>query len=911
MSEPEPPRPSSPASWPGPVKGRSAVVLCLVLGAAAAVWWVWARVRPTVYAPPTAAERLEMADRQAEEGDFPLAAHVYAEVASAGGEHAPDALGRLRRLLDGPVKRLPLSEAAPVLRAAARNTETADVATVLFDRGLQLVRDKGEADARAALAVLDLIGPFAPHPEEFNQECAALLGAWVAKRPGDIELVTGLALVYERQRDAERCFRLLAPLADKIGAGEAARVFGQLLYLQGKYDEARKFLTAYVEKRKPELETLEAAHADVYPKAHTDLMARIESRTAPGIPYEDWDRADAVERLALERRYVQAHLDAIPRVREVEVPLKRFAEACHHLAEVHRARAGLAPGPEGRRAELIRADEALLSAGAWANDRDEFRLARAQLALLLGRHEEAKRIVNHLLADRGRAVDSLVDVADALRAIGQALPSARSLAEEAYEKEKDARKKYRVAVLRAEVAEEADDLLTWLARGDPNDVGVQARLAQARGLEARDKGQFEEAARLLRESLASFARLPRRAEVLQHEGRTALALFALSGDEADLTRGVALMDQALAQAPHDGLLLARAVEAVSEAALRKVLAAALDLKGRQVNVKPSLLGFLYRDRAGRDALLAKVRDDPHVTWATVRGERLIEVMPRHWRVLDHLAAVAVATRDLAALRKLDEHLRKTEPDLDDANRRLLDYYAGARDAEVRAELAGNVRRWEVEYERLRGGRRGPTFAVAAATLANYLAEYATLGEGVDADRVVRLAEEAHAAAPSEKTAGQLANALLLRAHRRAARAAPEYVRVTERGQRTLTPGYLVVVALSRGGKPAALLAADADVRRAGSLVAELVAALPDGAGPWGHLLLRATHPKEADRVAEAVRKDEFGTLARAVMLKLSPANVATALENYWALRLAGKEVEAREVMRRCAALGAPMPFDLD
>lgn len=913
MSEPDLSR-SSPATRPGPAKGRSAVVLCLVLSAAAVVWWVWAHSRPLVNTPLTAAQRLELADRQAEEGDFVLSAHVYAEVASGGGEHGPDALGRLVRLLEGPVKRGPLSEAAPVLRAAARQAETADVTSVLFDRGMQLVRAKGEADPRTALAILDLIGPFASNPDEFNQECVALLGAWIEKRPGDIELATGLALVYERQRDAERCFRLLKPLADKLGASEAARVFGELLFLKGKLDDARKFLTAYIEKRRPELESLEAAHADVSPKANTDLLARIESGSAPGFPYQEWERADPAERLALERDYLNAHLMANLRVREVQVPLKRFAQACQNLAQVHLARAGLAPGPAGRRAELLRADEVLLSAGAWANDRDEFRLARAQLALLLGRDEQAKQIVNNLLSDRGRTFESLVGVADALRAIGKALPSARSLAEEAYEKEKDPHKKHQAAVLRAEVAEGADDRLAWLARADPNDVGVQARLTQARGLHARDKGQVDEAVRLLRESLSLFARLPRRAEVLHYEGRTALALFALGGEEVDLARGVTLLDQAIAQAPNDGRLLGEAVAAVSEAALHKLLAGVLDLKGRQVNVHPSLLRFLYRDRKGRDALLATVRDDPHVTWATVRGERLMEMMPREAGVLGHLAAIAVETRDLPELRKLEQHLRKTEPDLEDAIRRALDHYAGTSDAEVRAKLAGNVRRWESEYERLRSGPRGPTFAVAAATLAQYLAEYATLAEDVDADRVVRLAEEAHAAAPSEKTTGQLANALLLRAHRRTLvtrRAEPEYLRATERAQRTLAPGYLVVLTLSRGGKPAAVLAADADVRRAGSLIAELVTALPDGAGPWGYHLLRATHPKEADRVAEGVRKDEFGSLTRAVMLKLSPANVATTLESYWGLRLAGKEDEARAVLRRCAALGAPMPFDLD
>src|SRR5262249_5560550 len=66
----------------------------------------------------------------------------------------------------------------------------------------------------------------------------------------------------------------------------------------------------------------------------------------------------------------------------------------------------------------------------------------------------------------------------------------------------------------------------------------------------------------------------------------------------------------------------------------------------------------------------------------------------------------------------------------------------------------------------------------------------------------------------------------------------------------------------------------------------------------------------AGRMAEALRKDEAGRLARAITLRLSPVSAAAAYETYWALKLEGKEAEGRDVLRACAARRVPMPGEI-
>jgi hypothetical protein len=212
-------------------------------------------------------------------------------------------------------------------------------------------------------------------------------------------------------------------------------------------------------------------------------------------------------------------------------------------------------------------------------------------------------------------------------------------------------------------------------------------------------------------------------------------------------------------------------------------------------------------------------------------------------------------------------------------------------------------------EDARRSTRTVTFAVAATHLVREKEGLGLLGEPVDAGELVDLAREAHAAAPSEGTRMALINVLLTRASRALAKQEPEFAKLAEQGKRSMGPNYLVPWVLGKPGSVRDRCLANDDVQQAIGLLRESNTALPDEPSAWAWAFLRATHPDEAAQLAEQVKKYELGTLDREIRLRLSPADTGAAFTTYWSLQLAGKEGEGLEVLKRCAALGVPLPVE--
>jgi hypothetical protein len=72
-------------------------------------------------------------------------------------------------------------------------------------------------------------------------------------------------------------------------------------------------------------------------------------------------------------------------------------------------------------------------------------------------------------------------------------------------------------------------------------------------------------------------------------------------------------------------------------------------------------------------------------------------------------------------------------------------------------------------------------------------------------------------------------------------------------------------------------------------------------------MISFAYPKEGEQLAEAIRKDAAGSYERAIGRTLSPLSGVQALNEYWALRIAGKTAEANRVLQQVAAQGVPMP----
>src|SRR5262249_29158432 len=148
-------------------------------------------------------------------------------------------------------------------------------------------------------------------------------------------------------------------------------------------------------------------------------------------------------------------------------------------------------------------------------------------------------------------------------------------------------------------------------------------------------------------------------------------------------------------------------------------------------------------------------------------------------------------------RRVVERLQKAEVDLADYRRQSLDYYAGKDLAKkVEEHKKAQARREAVVAATRKAG--GVTFAIAASRLVERKINGLALGLEAAPDEVVKLAEEADAAASSVGTRGELISALWYRAHRGLMKDDAQYAALAAKTQRSLGTA-LLTFALAREG----------------------------------------------------------------------------------------------------------------
>jgi hypothetical protein len=260
------------------------------------------------------------------------------------------------------------------------------------------------------------------------------------------------------------------------------------------------------------------------------------------------------------------------------------------------------------------------------------------------------------------------------------------------------------------------------------------------------------------------------------------------------------------------------------------------------------------------------------------------------------------------LRRLWNHLQNAQLDLADADRRALDSYRGKKDAETRRNLKAAVAHYQklVNIHRKTGGL---DFALAASLLVKNQLSLGQIGDAVDLDELVSLAEEADAAAPSRGTQSTLISALLARASQALARQEKAYAALVSRAKRSLEPNFLIAVALAQGGDLGQAVRANKDVDRAIDRVRDHLEKFPDEAEPWSWVMVGAGNPEEAAKLARAIRQDEMGKLERFIESKFSNVSASNAFKMHWAAQAAGKEAGDMDCLKKLVKRGVPLPFD--
>jgi hypothetical protein len=303
-----------------------------------------------------------------------------------------------------------------------------------------------------------------------------------------------------------------------------------------------------------------------------------------------------------------------------------------------------------------------------------------------------------------------------------------------------------------------------------------------------------------------------------------------------------------------------------------------------------------------------VKTDPKIARVVELRENSLVLAPQRAAGYDGLADIYRHQRDVEALRTLLERVEATELDLANTNRRLMEHFSGQNDAKRKAEAEGMLPglRKAVEATRTIGG---PTFAVAVEKLVTRQAYLYMIGGAVDFDELVRLAEEAHAAAPSSGTYGVLTGALLTRASNTCGQSSPVYAKHAKQYCRSLGPVYLVPLLMSGDAELRKLLLENADVQRAIKLMIEEGQTFPSERSYWDWAMFRHAAPDQAAAVAQILGGDEVRRVSAILQTRLSPLAASSACDHSWMLQIEGKEDEAKGVLRRCADQGVPIPLD--
>jgi tetratricopeptide (TPR) repeat protein len=893
----------------GSARAYNALIVCLVLVVAGFGGWHAYSTSPEY----VAAQKLVEGDGLAAAGQIGAAAALYRDVAVSGTSHEATARARFQELLAEPLKSAAPDQAAELLRiAVALRQQAGGMAGLdgLYERGQELAAGHADADPRGAVKILDAIAPLAPNPAKLAAQRRQVLERAVARNPNDPDLASDLALVYESLDELAKCEALLRPHAARLGDREGARILGHLLAAKGEFDAAFSVLKPYTDLHLERLRAAEQAYQETIKSAQEALVKQIKDRKAPGFPYNRFEGAGMAQREEILQTYANTKLNADPAIKAAQAALVQetaVVPVALDLGMVRLQRARALADPAARKQELEEAEKTFVAVRNLAGEADEYRLNLAQVYYWLGKQNEGRRLFDEVLDARQRDAKAVLQVAALLRQVGDN-SEARHLLEKAYEKESNARLKSHLALSRGLLSHEVDDEITWLGRADATSVEVQAVLQAAQGRRALRHGKDDEAIGHLRQAVAAYDRIPESTAMLNNSAGVYNTLYSLTGERRDLDQTLVRYEKALALDPSHSLILGNTAEALLESGIRDVVGDRLDLGALRHTGSLSLLQYLCPDDAGRKQLAQRVRSNPKIVRARAAYARLVVLAPKMGTAYTVPAALAAFTDDRDGLRRLDKELESADIDLGEQTGETLAYLKGAKDAQKREEAAGNIKRYEgiVHATRAKGG---PTFAVAAATLAGFHTFGEEIGLHADADAALRLAEEAHAAAPSQATYRALEEALAFRVVQTSAKKEAAIAQMVQRTRRAASAKTLLAAIAASRPERAAALHADADFQRLVQLVLEQDGRFAEHPSVWSWVILRAAGRGEAAALAKRVAADELEQLSRTVMLRLTPLDVTNALEVVWSGEITGRPADGQALLKRLRDQGVPLPID--
>jgi len=844
------------------------------------------------------------------QGKLADAAKTYQTLVTTNTPEAGNAAQGMKDLLAGPLQQASLSESAGVISAAtqvARRGESLPVATVA-DAALKIAAGKGDSDPRNAVAMLDTVRPLVIDSRPIDEQRFILLQKWAAREPGNTDVAIPLASLYADKGQLDEAKKLLLPIKDKLGNDEGARVLGTVLSREGDQEGAYALLWPYVKARMDTLRQAEQGLKDTIKSVWDHEINILNSNGGPADFYTRYNAAGTAAQDAMVQEYINGKIKDDPRFLAKQEELEHSSAVVPVALELGMVMLQRAQGQKDadvRKTQLKATEEVFLSVSGMAGKSDTYRLSLGQVYYWLSRQSEGKALFDDYLATKGRGYIDLMTIAGRLRQLGDDAGT-RTLLEEAFKKASKTSESSAAAHTLSMLAPDRDEEIKWLNQADGNDPEIKAALASALGSKAFEQGHDDQAAAQFRAAVDAYAAMPRSATTLNQAALAYYYIFSATGDRQAFDRAGDYFQQAVALNPSDSILLYNAGYTLLNGTITDIIGNDIDLHLLHDLGSMSMLGYLYHDQAGRDAVVKRVKAHPGIARALGFCDKVMVLSPKNARSYEAAYAIYSFFRDEEGLKSLEERIRTAEVDPTDEIARMRKYIDGTRDAAVIDQITASLKRSQdvLKTARAKGG------LTAAAAIENCVSQMIALdayGAPVDTAQMLAMAQEAVGCTRCSNTEGTLRAVQSILAVKALRHANPSFDAFYRKYGRTLGPIGSIVMAADQSKSFSESLRSSPEIHTVLETMRQEAVEFPESRNAYEWALLTHVAPAEAETVAEHIRNVPRSITYQLITQHLSPASGSEACETYWLLKIFKREDDANAVLQRFASRGFALP----
>ena len=857
-----------------------------------------------------AKQKLEQADKLANEGKLLAAVNLYRQLLVQGTPQATTAQQRLLTIPQGPLQKLNASQATEVLTMLMTMQRDGMLAEMqeLPDICLKLIKQHQAEDPVGAFHLLQVVERFHGDPGTYQALKDELLAELTRRDPNNLDYKVEWAKSLALKQKEEEAEKLLVSVKDQLGGGEGARILGLIYSQTNRLDEAYPLLKAYADQNLPAYLAAEQALTQASTFVEQTALDELRSKPESDPWVREYDQAATDEdKRALVQQYLIAQLRAdasVMQARQSLVNLSPVVPAVLELGVITLRRGQAMTDPVARQQALEESEKTFLSIRDAAGETTEFRVFLGQVYYWMGKHDEGKTQFDEALEAEQRSSQMLLAVSNMLREVGLT-EDARKLAEEAFEKADTEPQRQQAAVRRSLLSLDQQDEIDWLQKTDLSIPELKASLAAAQGNQALIRGDDAKALQHLQEAVEIYNKSTVSAATRNNLALCYFSLFQLTRDPKNFHKGVELLEHAYELNPSDSIMLRNLASAELQSILLDVCNNALDLSLLGGAVTVDRLSYLVQTPAQAQALRDKLKAHPRLAKCLGHFDKVMLLAPKLSDTYESVEKIYSFLQDEPHLKQISDRVTAAQLDYSADLAQSQQFVSGAIDEKLKTDFAQAIQRMEKILEST-ADRQDATRAVALCEMIQLELSRGSFQPPMEIDLCIRRAEEAHRVAPSSATTNTLLQFLMVRACHTLAKQHAPLQQMLQKCQRSTGEATLLLVYLSR--EPAAVeeIKQDADRQRAVEMALTLSTTFPVRTGPWDWSLLRHDHPAHAQSIAEKFGQSSLRKLQLQLDSQLSPYSLTLALRRQWAYEMTGQTPPA-DLFQAIQAANLPTP----